>query len=49
VIGIDQDPMAIEKGILLEKEFLQRFKVLHGRFGDMKNLIQSTLNEWNKS
>jgi 16S rRNA (cytosine1402-N4)-methyltransferase len=41
VWGIDRDPEAVRRGDALAREFEGRLTVLHGRFGDMAELLQA--------
>jgi 16S rRNA (cytosine1402-N4)-methyltransferase len=41
VWGIDRDPEAVRRGDALAREFDGRLTVLHGRFGDMAELLQA--------
>jgi 16S rRNA (cytosine1402-N4)-methyltransferase len=41
VWGIDRDPDAVARGRALEKEFPGRLTVLHGRYGDMVDLLNA--------
>mgnify|MGYP001198887661 CR=1 FL=1 len=39
VWGIDQDPLACERGLKISKNFKSRLKVIHGKFADMGRLL----------
>lgn len=41
VIGIDQDPQALERARPLESQFPGRFQALHGSFGDLDHLLDT--------
>lgn len=39
VLGIDRDPDAIDRGRELERRYAGRLSLLHGRFGDLADLV----------
>jgi 16S rRNA (cytosine1402-N4)-methyltransferase len=41
VWGIDRDPEAVRRGDAMAREFAGRLTVLHGRFGDMAELLRA--------